>query len=81
MTDAEGRLTTISTIDARGNVAASASELYDGKTAITTFTYDDLRQYQDPDGPARQHLGGRSTTSTDLRFFTDPTETNDRDPL
>ena len=48
VTDAEGRLRR----SRRSTPAATspgAREIYDGKTAITTYHYDSVRQRQDPD--------------------------------
>ena len=78
--DAEGRLTTISTLDERGNVARATRAL--------------RRQDRNHDIHLRRRSTtsrpGRTRTATpgkaiydeqDLRFFTDPTEQDDRDPL
>jgi RHS repeat-associated protein/uncharacterized repeat protein (TIGR01451 family) len=70
--DAEGRMTTISTMDARGNLL-ERRDIYDGKTAITTFTYDsfdNIKTRKDPNGNTWTGI----YDERDLRFFTDPTD-------
>jgi len=71
VTDAEGRLTTISTLDARGNVVEK-KELYDGKTATTTFeydTFDNVTKRTDPNGK----IWRATYDQTRLRTMADPT--------
>ena len=71
VTDAEGRLITISTFDSRGNVV-EAKQLYDGKTAITTFqhdAFDNLTKRIDPNG----HAWSATYEENRIRTFTDPT--------
>ena len=72
LTDAEGRLTTISTFDARGNVT-ERRELYDGKTAITTLTYDSFDNVTSRTDP-NDHTWTAIYDERDLRFYTDPTD-------
>ncbi len=70
--DAEGRMTTISTMDVRGNLL-ERRDIYDGKTAITTFTYDsfdNIKTRKDPNGNTWTGI----YDERDLRFFTDPTQ-------
>jgi RHS repeat-associated protein/uncharacterized repeat protein (TIGR01451 family) len=70
--DAAGRLTTISTLDERGNVL-ERRDIYDGKTAITTFTYDDFDNVETRTDPLG-HTWEGIYDERNLRFFTDPTE-------
>ncbi|HET9347339.1 MAG TPA: RHS repeat-associated core domain-containing protein [Candidatus Limnocylindrales bacterium] len=69
--DAAGRLTTISTFDERGNVV-ERRDVYDGRTSLTTFTYDEFDNVEtrtDPEG----HTWTGVWDEQNLRFFTDPT--------
>lgn len=69
--DPEGRRTTFSTFDARGNTIETKN-IYDGKTAITSYTYDafdNVKTRRDPNGKTWTGVYDEQR----LRFLTDPT--------